>query len=71
MSAYYLLSFSCGFHSSLFVKKEWGALMDIDSFTKRVIGCAIEVHKTLGPGLLESSDERCLMYELKHINISA
>ena len=39
-------------------------IMDIDELTKIVIGCAIEVHKTLGPGLLESSYESCLMYEL-------
>tara|TARA_B100001059_G_scaffold82347_1_gene80439 strand:- start:54 stop:425 length:372 start_codon:yes stop_codon:yes gene_type:complete len=38
--------------------------MDIDELTKIVIGCAIEVHKTLGPGLLESSYESCLIYEL-------
>ena len=38
--------------------------MDINELTKIVIGCAIEVHKTLGPGLLESSYESCLMYEL-------
>lgn len=30
----------------------------------RVIGCAIEVHKTLGPGLLESAYESCLCREL-------
>ena len=30
----------------------------------KVIGCAIEVHKRLGPGLLESAYERCLSYEL-------
>ncbi len=29
-----------------------------------VIGCAIEVHKHLGPGLLESAYENCLAYEL-------
>jgi GxxExxY protein len=38
--------------------------MHIDELTQIVIGCAIEVHKTLGPGLLESSYESCLMYEL-------
>ncbi len=38
--------------------------MHIDELTQTVIGCAIEVHKTLGPGLLESSYESCLMYEL-------
>jgi GxxExxY protein len=31
----------------------------------RVIGCAIEVHKALGPGLLESAYRQCLYYELK------
>jgi GxxExxY protein len=31
--------------------------------TGRVIGCAIEVHKTLGPGLLESAYDRCLARE--------
>lgn len=36
----------------------------MDIFTEKVIGCAIEVHKQLGPGLLESSYEHCLMYEL-------
>lgn len=29
-----------------------------------VIGCAIAVHRALGPGLLESTYERCLSYEL-------
>lgn len=30
-----------------------------------VMGCAIEVHKHLGPGLLESHYERCMIYELQ------
>lgn len=30
-----------------------------------VIGCAIEVHRNLVPGLLESAYQHCLMYELK------
>lgn len=38
--------------------------MTMDNLTQMVIGAAIEVHKTLGPGLLESSYEACLMYEL-------
>jgi len=33
--------------------------------TEKVIGCAIEVHNNLGPGLLESSYEQCLAYELR------
>jgi len=34
------------------------------NFTRRVIGCAIEVHRNLGPGLLESVYETCLCDEL-------
>jgi GxxExxY protein len=33
--------------------------------TKEIIGAAIEVHRELGPGLLESAYEACLCYELK------
>lgn len=36
----------------------------IDELSYKIIGCAIEVHKTLGPGLLESVYERCLVREL-------
>ncbi|TVR79714.1 MAG: GxxExxY protein [Chitinophagaceae bacterium] len=36
----------------------------IDDLTYRVIGCAIEVHKQLGPGLLESVYEKCFIREL-------
>jgi len=35
-----------------------------DAATGLVIGSAIEVHKALGPGLLESVYQRCLVYEL-------
>ncbi|MEH6595058.1 MAG: GxxExxY protein [Colwellia polaris] len=44
--------------------------MEMD-FTGKVIGCAIEVHKQLGPGLLESTYEKCLMYELYLNGITA
>jgi GxxExxY protein len=44
--------------------------MDSDSLTGRVIGCAIEVHRHLGPGLLESSYEHCLAYELTQNQIA-
>ena len=37
---------------------------DINSLTEKVIGLAIEVHRELGPGLLESAYEQCLCYEL-------
>ena len=33
--------------------------------TEKIIGAAIEVHKTLGPGLLESAYEECLAHEMK------
>ena len=32
--------------------------------TEKIIGCAIEVHKALGPGLLESAYQECLYYKL-------
>jgi len=35
-----------------------------DELSNRVIGCAIEVHRELGPGLLESTYEQCLAHEL-------
>jgi len=35
-----------------------------DTLTERIIGSAIEVHRALGPGLLESAYEECLSYEL-------
>jgi len=38
--------------------------MSRDALSEKVIGCAIEVHRLLGPGLLESAYEECLCYEL-------
>lgn len=40
--------------------------METIQITEKIIGCAIEVHKTLGPGLLESAYEECLAYELQN-----
>ena len=37
---------------------------ELDRLTEKVIGAAIEVHRALGPGLLESTYEACLEYEL-------
>jgi GxxExxY protein len=37
--------------------------MDINELTGQIIGSAIEVHKALGPGLLESAYEECLCHE--------
>jgi len=39
--------------------------MEFDNLSNRVIGCAIEVHRELGPGLLESTYEQCLAHELR------
>ena len=38
--------------------------MEFDDLSNRVIGCAIRVHRELGPGLLESTYEQCVAYEL-------
>ena len=39
--------------------------MTENEISGKIIGCAIEVHRELGPGLLESAYEECLYYELK------
>lgn len=36
---------------------------ELNAITEQIIGAAIEVHKALGPGLLESAYEACLAYE--------
>lgn len=41
----------------------------LDQLTYRVIGCAIEVHKQIGPGLIESVYEKCLAREFELRNI--
>ena len=38
--------------------------MEFDELSNKVIGCALEVHKSLGPELMESVYEKCLSYEL-------
>jgi GxxExxY protein len=43
--------------------------MEINQITEKIIGCAIEVHKHLGPGLLESAYEECLAYELQNAGL--
>ncbi len=44
--------------------------MDINDLTGQIIGSAIEVHKALGPGLLESAYEECLCHEFDLRGIS-
>jgi hypothetical protein len=40
-------------------------LSDVEELTEKIIGCAIEVHRVLGPGLLESVYRDCLIIELR------
>lgn len=44
--------------------------MELNQITEIIIGCAIEVHKNLGPGLLESAYEECLAYELQNAGLN-
>ncbi|OPZ73103.1 MAG: hypothetical protein BWY82_01227 [Verrucomicrobia bacterium ADurb.Bin474] len=44
--------------------------MEFDELSNKVIGCAIEVHRILGPGLLETTYEMCLAHELHQSGIS-
>jgi GxxExxY protein len=44
--------------------------MEFDELSNRVIGCAIEVHRFLGPGLLESAYQQCLAHELSRNGIT-
>ena len=46
--------------NKLFVDEE------LEAITYKVIGLAIEVHRQLGPGLLESAYQECLYYEIKN-----
>lgn len=43
---------------------------DIDVLSNKIIGAAIEVHKALGPGLLESAYEECLCHELHLLGVA-
>ena len=45
-------------------------MTDVNSITSKVIGAASEVHQHLGPGLLESAYEACLVYELEQLGSS-
>ena len=53
----------CKGPSLLMIKQE-------DKLSKQIIGAAVEVHRHLGPGLLESAYEECLCYELSNRNIN-
>lgn len=44
-------------------------MIDFDELSNKVIGLAIEVHKQLGPGLLENTYKQCLAYEFTKSNL--
>lgn len=44
--------------------------MEINQITEKIIGGAIEIHKVLGPGLLESAYEECLVFELQNAGLT-
>ena len=53
-------------HNITTTEKDEGAEEEkTDQLTGAIIGAAIDVHRTLGPGLLESAYEACLIYELR------
>ena len=43
---------------------------ELDAISYKIIGLAIEVHRELGPGLLESAYQECLFYELINLGLS-
>ena len=44
--------------------------IEFEELSSRVIGCALEVHRELGPGLFESAYETCLGHELNRANLA-
>jgi GxxExxY protein len=44
--------------------------MEINDLSYKIIGLAIDVHKELGPGLLESAYQECLYYEIKNAGLN-
>ena len=45
--------------------------MDLNTLSSQIIKAAISVHRTLGPGLLESAYEACLLFELHRRRMKA
>ena len=46
----------------------WKIMIE-NQITQKIIGCAIEVHRALGVGLLESAYQECLYYDLKNLGL--
>lgn len=45
------------------------SINELNAITDKIIGAAIEVHRQLGQGLLESTYEKCLIFELERIDL--
>lgn len=45
-------------------------MLEHEDLTRRILGCAVEVHRHLGPGLLESAYEMCLADELERAGLA-
>jgi GxxExxY protein len=45
--------------------------MDIEEVARQIVDAAVKVHRTLGPGLLESAYQQCLAYELRRRGVQA
>jgi GxxExxY protein len=45
--------------------------LDINQLTGQIVDAAMKVHRALGPGLLESANEACLLHELRRRGIAA
>ena len=58
----------CGLRASVFQNRRTKA-MTTNELTRAIIGGAIEVHRRLGPGLLESAYRACLAYQLRKVRI--
>ncbi len=59
----YVLGELCG-------KKEMKTKKELNKITEGIIGAAINVHRTLGPGLLESAYEACVAFDLGEVGLS-
>jgi GxxExxY protein len=44
--------------------------MDVDRLGERILGCALRVHRALGPGLLENAYESCLAHEFDRMGLA-
>jgi GxxExxY protein len=44
--------------------------MTENELSHQIIGCALDIHKTIGPGLLESAYENALAYDLKELGLN-